>query len=105
VERHGDAVVVRLAGELDLYNVGEVGAALSKAGEESPGQLVVDLGEVDFLDSTALGALVEARRALPGTRLMLASPGPEILRALDVSGLAAHFEVWHSVEAALAAPL
>jgi anti-sigma B factor antagonist len=102
VERRNGSVVLRLAGELDLYNVDEVSAALGEAAEELPERLVIDLREVDFVDSTALGALIAARRGLGSTQLVLAAPGPDVRRALDVSGLAAHFEVADSVEDALA---
>jgi anti-sigma B factor antagonist len=104
VERRNGSVVVRLAGELDLYNVAEVSSALADAADEGADRLVVDLAEVSFLDSTALGALVAAKRELAaGTRLVLAAPGEDVLRALEVSGLAAHFEVRGSVEDALGA--
>ena len=103
VERRGTAVVVRLAGELDLYNVAEVGEALARAGESGAGLLVVDLTEVEFVDSTTLGTLVEARRALGDGRLVLAAPAAEVSRALEVSGLATHFDVHDTVESALTA--
>jgi anti-sigma B factor antagonist len=102
VERRDGSIVVRLAGELDLYNVTEVSEALTQAAAELPERLVIDLGNVDFLDSTALGAIVEAHRELADTRLLLAAPGPDVRRALDVSGLARHFDVRNSVEDALA---
>jgi anti-sigma B factor antagonist len=101
VERHKAAIVVRLAGELDLYNVGEVSTALAEAAGEKPERLVIDLAEVEFVDSTALGVLVEVRRGLADTRLLLAAPGPDVRRALEVSGLATHFDVRDSVENAL----
>ena len=103
VERRNGGLVVRLAGELDLYNVGEVSVALAQAADQAPERLVVDLGEVDFVDSTALGALVEAGKELDDTKLVLAAPGPDVRRALEVSGLAAHFDVRDSVDAALGA--
>jgi anti-sigma B factor antagonist len=102
VELRNGGLVVRLAGELDLYNVGEVSVALAQAAEQAPERLVVDLGEVDFLDSTALAALVEARRGL-ATQLLLAAPRPDVRRALEVSGLAGHFDVRDSVDAAFGA--
>ena len=62
VERHsGGAVVVHLEGELDLYNAPEVRTALLELASEQPERLVVDLAEVAFVDSTALGVLIEAR--------------------------------------------
>jgi anti-sigma B factor antagonist len=104
VERREQDVVVRLAGELDLYNSTEVANALAQAGSDSPSRLVVDLGEVTFMDSTMLGTLVEAQKGVgAGTRFMLAAPSTDVRRALDVSGLARHFDVRESVEDALAA--
>jgi anti-anti-sigma factor len=102
VERHNGGMVVRLGGELDLYNVGEVRTALARAAEQAPERLVIDLGAVDFLDSTALGALVEAGRGSE-IRMLLAAPGPEVRRALEVSGLTSHFDVRDSVDDALGA--
>ncbi len=101
VERHDSSVVVRLAGELDLYNSAEVRAAIDQAAADSPDRLVADLAEVTFVDSTTLGALVEAQKALGGTRLVLAAPSADVRRALEVSGLARHFDVRDSVEDAL----
>jgi anti-sigma B factor antagonist len=102
VERRNGAVVVRLAGELDLYNSAEVGSALEQAGGESPPRLIVDLGEVTFVDSTTLGTLVEAKKGLgETTRLLLAAPNADVRRALEVSGLGRHFDVRDTVEDAL----
>ncbi len=95
-------MVVRLAGELDLYNVAEVSTALAGIASDPPERVVVDLTEVSFVDSTALGALVEAQRELRGgSRLLLAAPGSDVRRALEVSGLARHFAVHDTVEDAL----
>ena len=106
VTRAADAVVVTLGGELDLYNAPDVREALLASTEEQPARLIVDLGEVEFLDSTILGVLVEARSRLPNRRgFLLVAPGVETRRALEVSGLDKHFAVHESVEAALGAPL
>src|SRR5207249_4366618 len=104
IERHDGMVIIRLAGELDLYNADEVGAALGEAAGEAPERLVVDLTEVSFVDSTALAALVEAKKEVrPATQFVLAAPGTDVLRALEVSGLGQHFDIRDSVEDALAA--
>ena len=51
---------VALAGELDLYRVPELAAAL----EVAAGGIVVDLQDVTFLDSTTLALLVQEHRRL-----------------------------------------
>jgi anti-sigma B factor antagonist len=106
VERNGGATIVRLAGELDLYNAHVVRDALLAACAENPERVVVDLGQVTFLDSTALGVLIEARKSLENRRaFVLAQPGLETRRALEVSGLDRHFTVLDSLDEALAAEL
>ena len=106
VEERNGAVVVRLAGELDLYNAQAVRDELLAAAGRSPDRLVVDLSEVTFIDSTGLGVLIEARTRLENRRaFLLAAPGLETRRALEISGLDRHFAVHESLDDALAAKL
>lgn len=106
VDRQNGAVVVHLVGELDLYNAPEVRTALLELCAEQPERLVVDLEQVDFVDSTALGVLIEARTRLENRRsFLLAAPGRETHRALTISGLDQHLSVHETVESALAAPV
>ena len=104
IERNGRSVVVSLAGELDLYNAQAVREALLECCAEGPDRLVVDLSGVRFIDSTALGVLIEARTQLANRRgFLLAAPGLETRRALEISGLDRHFAVHESLADALAA--
>jgi anti-sigma B factor antagonist len=106
VEPHDGAVVVRLGGELDLYNAPIVRQVLADVAEGKPSRVVVELSEVSFIDSTALGVLIEARTKLPNRRaFLLASPRVETRRALQVSGLDRHLSVHDTVEDALGASL
>ncbi len=102
VETRDSAVVVRLGGELDLYNAGEVRAAIGSAAEGKPEYVVVDLSEVEFMDSTTLGVFVEAHNALPDGGLRLAAPQLETRRALLVSGLDRRLNVYDTLSEALA---
>jgi anti-sigma B factor antagonist len=101
VDRIDGATVVRLAGELDLYNADEVRSALQRALAEGPARLVIDLSQVEFIDSTALGVLIETRSKLGQARLALAAPQLGTRRALQVSGLDRHLSVHDTVDDAL----
>ena len=106
IERRNGAVVIHLVGELDLYNAPEVRAALFELCSEQPERLVIDLGEVDFVDSTTLGVLIEARTKLENRQsFLLAAPKLETHRALSISGLDQHLTVHETVDAALTAEL
>jgi len=101
VERRNGALVLHLAGELDLYNAAEVREALSDAVAAAPTRIVIDMTEVEFVDSTALGVLIEARSQPGRPTLLLAAPQHETRRTLQVSGLDRHLPVHDSVDDAL----
>jgi anti-sigma B factor antagonist len=104
IDRRDGAIVLSLAGELDLYNAEEVRGALLDACTGEPKVLVVDLEGVTFIDSTALGVLIEGRsRMADRSGFRLAAPGLETRRALEVSGLDRHFLVHDTVTEALEA--
>ncbi len=106
VTQRDAAVIVRLQGELDLYNAHEVRQALVDAADREAERVVVDLAAVEFIDSTALGVLVEGRARLTNRRaFLLAAPGGDTRRALEVSGLARHLSVHATVDDAIAAAL
>ena len=103
VDRNDGCVVLRLAGELDLYNAHQVREALLACTAEGPSRLVVDLSGVEFVDSTVLGVFVEARSRMDEKQAFaLAAPRQETRRALEISGLDKHFNVRATVEEALA---
>ncbi len=95
-------MIVHLVGELDLYNAPALRTALLDVADEQPERLVIDLDEVDFVDSTALGVLIETRARLENKRaFLLAAPGRDTHRALTISGLDRHLSLHDTVESAL----
>jgi anti-anti-sigma factor len=77
----------RLSGEVDILS----GAALREALEpELHGTLVVDLTAVDWIDETGLATLLRAHKRLhdQGGSLILRSPRGQVLRVLEVTGVA-----------------
>ncbi|MBA2384647.1 MAG: STAS domain-containing protein [Actinobacteria bacterium] len=102
IERRDGAMIVHLVGELDLYNAPALRTALLDVADEQPERLVIDLDEVDFVDSTALGVLIETRARLENKRaFLLAAPGRDTHRALTISGLDRHLSLHDTVESAL----
>jgi anti-sigma B factor antagonist len=105
LERHGPAVVARLAGEVDLSNAesveSQVGSGLGDASA-----VALDLAELRYLDSAGLGLVsrLASRLAAEGTTLRLVVPADAVVRrALVISGLADAIGVDETVEAALVA--
>ncbi len=82
-----DRVVLSLRGELDLTSVPQFDQELQAAEAANPGRLVIDLSGLDFMDSTGLRALLQARERAKGDRYELAlRRGPrQVQRVLELT--------------------
>ena len=94
--------VVAVAGELDLSSAPQLKWALEDVEADGERHLVVDLSEVSFIDSTALGVLVGAQRALqPGMRLAIVCAEETVRRIFELTGLDGLFEIVPTLHDAL----
>jgi anti-sigma B factor antagonist len=99
-EDGGETLLFKLRGSLDLATAPTVRAALSEAAEKGSQHLIVDLTQLEFLDSTGLGVLIGAHRRAAehgGSLRLIVSDGP-ISRLLNITGLIAVFSVYHSLD-------
>lgn len=80
------ATVVSAKGELDAYEAPQLSDALRQAAL-ADGGVVVDLGEVAFMDSTALGVVVRAVRELmeAGRRVRVVLPRGAARRVFEIT--------------------
>lgn len=103
IERSGPATIFRLTGSLDVATSPALKDALTKAAAQGRSELIVDLAQVEFLDSTGLGALMGAhRRAVEsGGRLALIVNDGPISRLLNITGLSRVFAIYPSVHDAV----
>lgn len=87
--------VVRVDGDVDLLTSPTLRARVDAELATRPELLVLDLTRVDFLASSGLALLVDARTAAErdGVRLQLAATGRAVLRPLTATGLAHLFDV------------
>lgn len=89
LDRAGGTATVALRGEVDIMTVDQVRVALGEALATGLREIVVDLTDLAFIDSTGLGALVfgfqRARDA--GVRFRLAHPTRSVHQILVLSGL------------------
>jgi len=83
------ACVVRVHGDIDLYTKPDLERALEDAVKRGCINLVLDLAEVAYVDSSALGLIVWVNRVLEPRdgRLVLAGAGRDVTRILALSGL------------------
>jgi anti-sigma B factor antagonist len=99
------AHVVAASGELDLQAAPELRNLLVQLMELGERELVVDLSEATFIDSTTIGVFAGRQRQLRDVdgELRLVCSNPDLLRTLDISGMARVFRVHPTLSEALAA--
>ncbi|MGW0603416.1 STAS domain-containing protein [Streptomyces sp. NPDC002644] len=106
---HGEWVVLRVCGEMDLMTSPELRRRVHDAVAAGHRSVVVDLSGVFFCDSSGVGVLIATRRLLRscGGRLRLVLPaagaedGSHVNRVLGALGVRRLFEVFPDAEAAL----
>ena len=81
--------LVIVKGELDLFTAPAFKDVTEKTLETPGAQIVIDLSEVTFLDSTALGVLISTLRAARdhGGDLALICTDPKVLATFSITGL------------------
>ncbi|HEY6581715.1 MAG TPA: STAS domain-containing protein [Rubrobacter sp.] len=105
-EHAGGYSVISVRGEMDLHTAPKFQYAIERAAEsEDVGAVVVDMGDVAFMDSTALSSLMRSKDALDqeGISLRLAAPSRAVERIFSVTGFQDYFEIFPSREAAIPA--
>jgi anti-anti-sigma factor len=74
----------RLVGEIDLSNARE----LRRLKDPGQGNLILEMGELSFMDSTGLRGLIELANGLqPDRQLVLRNPSPGVDRLFEITGV------------------
>ncbi|HLU49784.1 MAG TPA: STAS domain-containing protein [Planctomycetota bacterium] len=95
-ERNAERLTLALHGELDMRLAPQLRQSLHRELEKIPPEVVVDLADVPFVDSSIIATLVEALKIVRGRggKLRIASCRPtvrdtfEIARLLEPFGIA-----------------
>lgn len=91
---HDSAFVMSLHGELDMLVLPQMSEQVDRILRQAPEALVIDLRELDFMDSSGVHAILSADRACreQGTRLVLIRGGTVIDRLFRMCGLERRFD-------------
>ena len=87
--RSNGQAVVRVHGEIDVYTAPQLWETIDAAIAGTPHELVIDLSDVTFLDSSGLAVLVRAHkrlRPIAGT-VVIRGAAEQVYMTLDVTKL------------------
>jgi anti-sigma B factor antagonist len=89
VRKEKNIPVITLSGEIDVYTYPKLNEALAALIEEGCKDLVINLEQVKYIDSTGLGVLANSAAKLSGKKgnLHVVCTKTNIKKIFDVSGL------------------
>lgn len=95
VNGRDSSATVRLAGELDLSVADELRDLLDGLITEGHPRIELDLGEIAFVDSRAIGVLIGAQKRAEraGGGIRVRKPQATVRKAFDILGLRPVFEI------------
>ena len=105
VEEKNYVVIIQVKEErLDAHNSGELKSQMLSLFEEGKNHIIIDLGEVRFVDSSGLGALVSGFKnaSARNGNLKLCSLQPQVKSMFELTRLHRVFEIFSGVDDALA---
>ena len=96
--------ILKIEGEVDVYTSPQLKEEIVKISQSGVKRLVINLSQVEYLDSTGLGVLIGALKRLREAdgNLSLVGPGMRILRIFEITGLDKIFEIFATEEDAAA---
>lgn len=89
IEKTNKYPIVKIKGEIDIYTCGEFRTALSSLVKENTTHFIIDLSELNYIDSTGLGTIAHSARTIDPNNghIYIICQKPQIKKIFEVSGL------------------
>ncbi|MFD1176290.1 anti-sigma F factor antagonist [Paenibacillus puldeungensis] len=104
MERLRDTLIVRLGGELDHHTADGVRVRMDEEiGRGNCRNLILSLGELQFMDSSGLGVILGRYKLIKqkGGKMILSGANPSVYRLFEMSGLFKIMSIYDNEELAL----
>ena len=100
----GDATLIELIGDLDMYNAPVLKERVQRIIREGAAGVVIDAGRVEYVDSSGIGALIIAFTASQksGIPLRIAGVHGTVMKVIELTRLQGILPLTATVEASLA---
>lgn len=94
---HGEHKIIVVSGEVDLYNVSELKKQLFSVTDGSCSSVVIDMSNVNYMDSSGIGALVAGQKKMKAHsgKFALMSVHDDVLNILKLATLDKFFKIYY----------
>lgn len=103
--KNDNIYIVKLSGEVDLYNANKIKDNISTHLKNSTARnIIINLDEVTYIDSTGIGTLISIRQIISGARgeLRLIHVTNSVKKIFELTKLNMLFKILDDEEAAIA---
>ncbi|MGH8924727.1 MAG: STAS domain-containing protein [Acidimicrobiia bacterium] len=103
-ENYNGRALLRASGEIDLATVDLLDMAVGNALQQGLNQVVIDMTEVSFMDSTGIRSLLTNSERIneAGGKMSIVLSGGPVARTLAVTGVDALLSIYDSISEATA---
>lgn len=97
-QRSGDRLTVSVAGDINFERAPHLLEQCRQLLADRPGKVVINLSEVQYMDSSGVGTLVQIKRLVErgGGRLSLSQMQPRVRGVFEISNLQKFFDILES---------
>lgn len=98
IKERGEHKIVSINGEVDLYNVSELKKTLFSITDGAHSSVVVDMKNVNYMDSSGIGALVAGQKKMKAHngKFALMNIHDDVLNILKLATLDKFFKIYES---------
>lgn len=103
IRNHGQDVIIELAGEIDMKCSAKIKDKFKEIFQQKPHSVIVDMTEVNFMDSSGLAVLVGALKwsRINNSALKLAGLTKDVLSIFEICSLEKIFNIFDTADDAL----
>ena len=103
IRKNGDVYIIDVTGEMDLYNSYKLKELVMKMLEKNVKNFVINLEQVDYIDSSGIGALIYICSTIKKMNLNLAIANihGSVKKVIELTTLMGYFPIANSIEEAL----
>ncbi len=103
IRKNGEIYIIDVNGEMDLYNSYKLKELVMKMLEKNVKNFIINLEQVDYIDSSGIGALIYICSTMKKMNLKFAISNVHgsVKKVIELTKLMGYFPIANSVEEAL----
>lgn len=103
IRKNNDVYIIDVLGEMDLYNSYKIKELVMKMVEKNVKKFCINMEQVDYIDSSGVGALIYINSTLKnlGHKLVISNIHGSVKKVIELTKLVGFFPLANSVEDAV----